>query len=330
MPNDNLNLISSTIINSTSIKDDIPEGVKLIGAPKFWEKGRKGEGVIIAIIDTGCDVTHPDLEDRIVGIRNFTTDDGSNKDIVTDYVGHGTHVAGIIAANENGSGIIGVAPRAKILILKALSKNGGSYNWVVNAINYAVSKKVDIISMSLGGKFDDRNLHNAIKEAVKKDILVVCAAGNDGDRKKDTVEISYPAGYNEVISVGSINLNRKSSRFSASNNEVDLVAPGQGLDDRGIMSTAPGNKYVEMQGTSMATPHVAGALALIINWAKEEFGRDLTEVEIYAQLIKRTVSLGYDKRIEGNGMLFLDIDDIFEKIKEKEIIAEKVKKSIDK
>ncbi len=316
MSNDNLNLISSTIINNTSIKDNIPEGVKLIGAPKFWNKGKKGIGVTIAIIDTGCDVTHEDLEDSIVGVRNFTTDDNSKKDIVTDYVGHGTHVAGIIAANENGKGIIGVAPKAKLVILKALSKSGGSYKWVTNAINYAILKKVDIISMSLGGKFDDRNLHNAIIEAVKNNILVVCAAGNDGECHDDKSEISYPAAYSEVISVGSINLNRKSNKFSFYNNEVDLVAPGQGLNNKGILSTAPGNKYIEMQGTSMATPHVTGALALIINWAESTFGRKLTETEIYAQLIKRTISLGYDKRIEGNGMLYLDIDDIYENILE--------------
>ena len=108
------------------------------------------------------------------------------------------------------------------------------------------------------------------------------------------------------------------------------MAPGQGLNNRGILSTAPGNNSVEMQGTSMATPHVAGALALIINWAREEFGRTLTEAEIYAQLIKRTVSLGYDKRVEGNGMLFLDIDEMFERIVRKEFLVEKVKKSIDK
>ena len=190
MSNDILSLVSSTIVNTTSSEDDIPEGVKLIGAPKFWERGKKGQGVTIAIIDTGCDVDHPDLKDRIVGVRNFTTDDNSKKNIVTDYVGHGTHVAGIIAANKNGNGIVGVAPKADLLILKALSKNGGSYNWVTNAINYAISKEVQIISMSLGGKYDDKNLHNAIKKAVSKDILVVCAAGNDGDKNENTSEIS--------------------------------------------------------------------------------------------------------------------------------------------
>lgn len=302
----------------------IPDGVKIIQAPKFWEKGMKGKGIKIAIIDTGCDITHPDLNDRILGVRNFTSDDRGALNIVTDYVGHGTHVAGIIAANENGSGIIGVAPRAKLLILKALSTNGGQYAWVINAINYAVAQKVHIISMSLGGSYNDNKLHLAIINAVNKGILVVCAAGNEGDGTDITAELSYPAAYNEVISVGSIDINRHASEFSSTNNEVDLVAPGQGLGTRGIVSTAPGGGYTEMSGTSMATPHVSGALALIINWATSKFGRNLTETEIYAQLIKKTVSLGYSKKIEGNGMLYLEADELLKEVIKREDIVNSI------
>lgn len=301
------------VLGASTNLERIPDGINIIGAPRFWKNGRKGEGIVIAIIDTGCDISHPDLKDRIIGVKNFTNDDGRNPNVVTDNVGHGTHVAGIIAGSENGSGIIGVAPLAKILILKALSKGGGKYTWVTNAVNYAVSQKVNIISMSLGGKIDDSNLHKAIINAINKNILVVCAAGNDGDDNYNTKELNYPAAYNEVISVGSINFEGRSSKFSASNNEIDLVAPGQGYGDKGILSTAPGGGYVEMQGTSMAAPHVSGALALIINWANGVFGRSLSEVEIYAQLIRKTISLGYDKTIEGNGMLFLMIDEITSK-----------------
>lgn len=301
------------VLGASTTLEKIPDGINIIGAPEFWPKGRKGEGIVIAIIDTGCDINHPDLKDRIIGVKNFTNDDGGRADIVTDNVGHGTHVAGIIAGSENGRGVVGVAPLAKLLILKALSKDGGKYLWVTNAVNYAVSKKVNIISMSLGGKIDDSNLHKAIINAINKNILVVCAAGNDGDNNYNTREINYPAAYNEVISVGSINFEGRSSKFSASNNEVDLVAPGQGYGDTGIISTAPGGGYIEMQGTSMAAPHVSGALALIINWANEAFGRNLSESEIYAQLIRKTISLGYDKYIEGNGMLFLMTDEIMSK-----------------
>lgn len=311
-----MNLTNYSYVNIENNKDVIPDGIKIIGAPEFWEKGKKGENITIAVIDSGCDINHPNLKDRIIGVKNFTNEDESKEDIVTDYVGHGTHVAGIIAASGINN-IVGVAPKANLLILKALGKKGGTYTSVINAINYAVNEKVNIISMSLGGKVDDESLHQSIKKAVNKGILIVCAAGNDGDNNENTIEINYPAMYNEVISVGSINSNKESSRFSASNNEIDLLAPGQGFGEAGILSTAPGGKYVEMKGTSMSTPHVAGALALIINWAESEFARKLSEPEIYAQLIKKTVSLGYSKKIEGNGMLFLGTDEIMMSILKK-------------
>ncbi|MGL4453638.1 MAG: S8 family peptidase [Sarcina sp.] len=288
--------------------DSIPDGIKNIAAPNFWEKGKYGAGIKIAIIDTGCDINHRDIKDRIVDAQNFTTENKFNKMDVTDNDGHGTHVAGIIAASGNNGGIIGVAPKAELLILKALTANGGAYSWIINAINYAISKKVDIINMSLGGKFDSQQLHYAIKRAVANNILVVVAAGNDGDGNGETTEINYPAAYNESISVGSIKYDNGESRFSASNDEVDLVAPGQGVNGRGIISLAPNNKYVELIGTSMAAPHVTGALALIKNWAMEYFDKNLTEAELYAQLIKKTKTLGFSPKIEGNGALNLDIE----------------------
>ena len=285
-------------------KVNIPEGVSIIGAPDYWEKGNKGAGIKIAVIDTGCDVNHPNLKSNIIGCRNFTSDDNGRADIVTDYAWHGTHVAGTIAANGMVGGITGVAPEAKLLILKALTKTGGAYEWIRAAVNCAINNGVDIISMSLGGTAYDKSLHQLVKLAVSKGILVVCAAGNDGDGDFNTDEINYPAAFNESISVGSVDLNKKDSVFSASNKEIDLLAPGQGIDKVGLLSTVPGG-YALMTGTSMAAPHVAGALALIKNWSTKAFGRVLTETELYAQLIKCTDSLGYDKRVEGNGILNL-------------------------
>lgn len=302
---DMINVFDYKIMDTNPEIQVIPDGVSIIGAPQFWYKSNSGEGIKIAIIDTGCDVNHKDIKDRIIGMKNFTTE-GASTD-VTDKVGHGTHVAGIIAANGLNGGITGVAPKASLLILKALTSKGGEYNWIVQAINYAVTQKVDIISMSLGGKANILALQKAIIDATNKNILVVVSAGNDGDGNSDTTEINYPASYNESISVGSISNDINVSRFSASNNQVDLLAPGQGKGGRGIVSLAPGNKYVELMGTSMAAPHVTGALALIKNWARIEFGRDLTETELYAQLIKKTKTLGFKKSTEGNGILDLRI-----------------------
>ena len=254
----------------------------MIKAPEYWNKGDRGRGVVIAIIDSGCDCTHVDLKDRIIGKYNFTEDDGGDPEIVTDYLGHGTHVTGTIGASQNGQGVVGVAPLCSLLILKALNKKGqGTEEDIAKAINYAVRKKVNIISMSLGSTEETPLIHEAVKKAVESNILVVCAAGNEGDSDGDTEELSYPAVYSECISVGAVDYSKNIARFTNSNKSVDLVAPGVS-----IMSTYPNNKYANLQGTSMATPHVSGALALIINWSRKDFGREMSETELYAQLIR--------------------------------------------
>jgi major intracellular serine protease len=281
---------------------EIPRGVELIQAPKLWNE-TKGKGIKVAVLDTGCETAHPDLKDRIIGGRNFTDDDSSNPDIYTDYNGHGTHVAGTIAAQENAAGVIGVAPEAGLLIVKVLNKAGsGKYDWIIKGIHYAIEQKADIISMSLGGPADVPELHEAIKTAVNNNILVVCAAGNEGDGDDSTNEFAYPGAYNEVISVGAINLERGSSEFTNSHNEIDLVAPGEG-----ITSTYLNGKYATLSGTSMAAPHVSGALALIKTYANLHFDRVLSEPELYAQLIKRTVPLGNSAKLEGNGLVYLTV-----------------------
>ncbi|TMU84865.1 serine protease [Bacillus sp. BHET2] len=287
--------------------NEIPKGIDLIQAPSMWKNGYKGKGMTIAILDTGCDMNHPDLSGRVKEFRNFTDDDDGAEDNVTDYSGHGTHVAGTIGASENGSGVIGVAPLADLVVIKVLagSRGSGEYDWIVNGLLYAIEQKVDIISMSLGGPSDYEPLHKAIQKAVDSDILVVCAAGNEGDANSSTDEFSYPASYNEVISVGAIDLQRKSSYFTNSNNEVDLVAPGEQ-----ILSTIPGEKYAKLSGTSMSAPHVSGALALIKEFEQVSFDRLLFECEVYAQLIKRTVPIGFPKTLEGNGLLFLTAPDL--------------------
>ncbi|MED4228263.1 S8 family peptidase [Neobacillus cucumis] len=293
-------LIPYKLIAKVEAVTEVPKGVEMIQAPKIWGK-TKGLGTTIAILDTGCDLAHPDLKDRIIGGRNFTNDDKGNLEVFRDYNGHGTHVAGTIAATQNQKGVVGVAPEANLLIVKVLDKNGsGQYDWIINGIHYAIEQKVDIISMSLGGPEDVPELHEAIQKAVDNNILVVCAAGNEGDGQDTTNEFDYPGSYNEVISVGAVSLDRRISDFSNSNNEVDLVAPGET-----ILSTYLNGKYAKLSGTSMATPHVSGALALVKILSNRAFERELTVPELYAQLVKRTVPLGFSPKLEGNGMVFL-------------------------
>ena len=280
------------------------EGAKLIGADKFGAQGRYGEGVKVAVIDTGCDISHPDLKDRIIDVRNFTDDDKGAINNVTDYATHGTATASIIASSGK---IIGVAPKCDLLILKALTRTGGKISWVIEAIKYATQQNVDIINMSLGCPQPNAEMYEAIKRAIAKDICVVCACGNNSDNNVNTDELNYPAGYNECISVGSISYSRKYSRFSSSNKEVDLATFGEGLNGRGILTCCPDGLYKEQKGTSFSAPFVSGSLALLKNWFIDEFRRDCTQEELYAQLIKRTYDIGVDRRVVGNGALYLPL-----------------------
>ena len=274
-------------------------GLDMIKAKSIWKDSKKGAGVKIAVIDSGCDINHKSLKNNIIGVKNFTDEDKKNPNIVIDRVGHGTHVIGTICAN--GSDIIGVAPDAQIYVLKAINRTGtGKLSWVINAIKYAIEKHVHIISMSLGLSENSPKLEKVIKEAVSKDILIVCAAGNDGDGNADSFEYSYPAAYTDVIAVGAVDKKGVPAKFTNSNTCIDVVAPG--VD---ILSTYPNNKFAVLSGTSMSTPHVAGSLALLKNWSKNEFKRNLTQEELYAQLIKHTKILEFPRTVQGNGLVYL-------------------------
>jgi major intracellular serine protease len=289
-----------------STASEIPYGVKQLQAPEIWAQGEKGSGIVVAVLDTGVDMFHPDLKPNIIDGRNFTNEGSS--DNFQDHNGHGTHCAGTIAGVENDSGVVGVAPEAKLLIGKVLNRNGsGSYRDITNGIKWATKwegkngEKVRIISMSLGGTYNDSNLENAILEACAKGIIVVVASGNEGDNDRqggqETYELSYPALYNECVTVGAIDENRKIAYFSNVHKQVDVVASG--VD---VLSTYPVNQYARLSGTSMATPHVAGAIALLIKLGEKKFKRELTESEIYGMLTKVCCSLNYEASTEGNGL----------------------------
>lgn len=283
-------------------------GLNMIQAKNIWDISEKGRGVNIAVIDSGCDVNHISLKNNIVDVKNFTSEDGKSPKVVTDNVGHGTHVVGTIVANGNDI-ISGVAPLANIYVIKAIDKTGsGKLSWVTNAIYYAIEKKVDIISMSLGMPESNEKLHRAVKSAVNKNILFVCAAGNEGSLDTEDYKYSYPAAYEEVISVGAVDKKAAPASFTNSNLAIDVVAPG--VD---IVSTYPNNQFASLSGTSMATPHVTGSLALLKNWSKSVFQRDLTEEEIYAQLIKHTKTLSSPRTVQGNGLVYLKEEQIKKK-----------------
>ena len=278
----------------------IPYGIEQCEAPEIWQTGERGEDVVIAVLDTGIDMNHPDLKNNIIDGRNFTRE-GNSKDY-TDRNGHGTHVAGTIAASGE---ILGVAPDAKLLICKVLDRNGSGGYWsIIEGIKYATEwkgkngEKVRIISMSLGGTENDPKLEKAILEAAARGIVIIVASGNEGDNDQTTYEEqSYPAMYNECITVAACNEQKKLASFSNNHKQVDVIAAGVQ-----VLSTYPHSKYAKLSGTSMATPHVSGILALLIKLGEKKFKRQLTESELFSLLTKCCCSLGYEASTEGHGL----------------------------
>jgi major intracellular serine protease len=293
---------------------EIPWGVNAIGAPKLWDK-TKGEGIIVAVLDTGIDSKHPDLMNRVVGGRNFTRDYNGDPDNFNDNQSHGTHVAGTIAATVNNMGVIGVAPKVGILVGKVLGGDGsGDYDSIINGIYWAVQwrgkngERVRIINMSLGGPAHIRELHQAIKYAIANGVSVVCASGNEGDSNTFTNEYSYPGAYEEVIEVGATDSYENLAVFSNTNSTIDVVAPGVR-----ITSTIPSSmgSYSVQSGTSMATPHVSGALALLISYYERRNKKKLTEMEAYNLLIEYTRDLTHIRESgDGKGLVDLSLKEL--------------------
>ena len=231
----------------------VPDGIRMAQAQSLWDRANQGSGIVVATIDTGVLYTHPDLKDQIIGGKDFT-----GKGDFLDGNGHGTHVAGTILAEDTGFGIVGMAPKAKLLALKALADDGsGAMEWSALALRYAIDQKVDVINMSLGGP-GTPDLHQLIIEAQQKGIIICAASGNEGDGNPNTVEVSFPGDYHEVIEIGAVDINGVLAPFSNTNPEVDILAPGVH-----VLSTYLNNAYAYLDGTSMATPHVTGAMALL-------------------------------------------------------------------
>ena len=233
-------------------------GVKHIGAGDVHPYNNKGAGINVAIIDTGINYGHPDLGNNYKGGYDFVNDD----DNPMDDNGHGTHCAGIVAAEENGQGVIGVAPEASLYAVKVLDSGGSGYlSDVVAGIEWAINHSMDIISMSLGTDYNYQTLRHACDNAYAAGILLVAAAGNDYStrrgRERDTVD--YPARYDSVIAVGATNDADVKASWSSTGSALELAAPGVN-----IYSTYLGNGYTTKSGTSMACPHVAGVAALIL------------------------------------------------------------------
>jgi subtilisin family serine protease len=186
---------------------------------------------------------------------DFTVDDPSHTYIANGHFVSNTHVSGIISANNNAIGIVGVAPKSHLIAVKVLGDDGsGSMESIIDGIRAAMEMKVDVINMSLGSPSGDGRLHNVIREAHRRNIPIICAAGNAGTRRLD-----FPAAYPETIAIGAIDKKNIRATFSQMGPNLDFLAPGVN-----ILSTVPTNSYLVMSGTSMATPWVSGVVALML------------------------------------------------------------------
>ena len=221
-------------------REFIPWGVKYM-SNLIPDISKTGVGIKVGIIDTGIDMDHPDLIDNIKGGYNAT----SKKKSYDDDNGHGTHVAGVIAAVDNDIGVIGVAPEAEIYAVKALDSTGNGYiSDVIEGIEWCIENDMDIINLSLGMVNDSSILHESIINAYNAGIIMVAAAGNNHGGSCE-----YPAAYDEVVGVGAVNINNEIADFSAIEG-VDIWAPGED-----VTSTFTNGTYETLDGTSMAAPH---------------------------------------------------------------------------
>ena len=268
---------------------------------------KKDVDATIAVLDTGIDLTHPDL--NVTESVSFVGDNARGNDVY----GHGTHVAGTIAARMNDQGVVGMAPGAKLWAIKVLGDDGSGYlSQIIAGIEYIAqnSAKIDVVNMSFGGTGDASTTcgtdskdayHQAICGAVAKGVVFVAAAGNNAGDGGNFL----PAAYPEVISVSAMvdtdglpggkgasttrGADDTFANFSNFGSVVDVAAPG--VD---VLSTYPGGKYAKLSGTSMASPHVAGAAALYIARNRAQKPTSGTELADYAKKVASAItSVGY-------------------------------------
>ncbi len=232
----------------------LPWGIDRIDAEQAWATNT-GAAIRVGIIDTGIDMTHPDLQANIRGGANMIDPAKSPN----DDNGHGSHVAGIIAGVNNAVGIIGVAPSVDLYAIKVLNRQGSGYiSDIIEGLQWSIANQMQAVNMSLGASTDIQSLHDAVIAAANAGIVQVVAAGNDGV----SAPVSYPGAYAEVITVSATDQTNTIASFSSRGPAVDIAAPGVS-----IFSTYKSGGYATLSGTSMATPHVAGVAALVLKTA---------------------------------------------------------------
>jgi thermitase len=274
--------------NDLLYQENYQWNLPVIGTEQGWNVTRGIEDIEIAIVDTGVDLDHPDLKNRLVKGYNVI-DDRSEPD---DDNGHGTHVAGIIASETNNNeGVAGMTWFSKIMPIKAMGAKGyGTTFDIAKGIVWAVDHGADVINLSLGNYQPSNVLEEAVRYAFEKNVVMVSAAGNDGSDQP-----TYPSAYPEVLSVSAVDYNGNRASFSNYGDYIDIAAPGVY-----IPSTYFNQQYAALSGTSMAAPHVAGLAALILS-----ANPDLKSSQVIRIIKKSAIDLG-DKGKDinyGNGLI---------------------------
>lgn len=302
-------------VGGPTIPETLDYSRAIMGVEKAWLTSKGSSSVIVAVVDTGVQVNHSDLANNIyinqaeANGRPGVDDDGNgyvddvygwdfanNRANAIDDNEHGTHCAGIIGAEQNGIGVVGVSPKVKIMPLKFLDSQGsGTTESAVAAINYAVRMGAKVISNSWGGGGRSELLNQAIQNAINKGVIVVAAAGNEANNIDS--KPSYPASYSGVISVASSDASDKLSSFSNYGQSVTIAAPGSN-----ILSSVIGNSWAYLSGTSMATPQVSGAFALALAVKPNASAAQLRQAMCSSskQILKDKVSCG---RLDVNALI---------------------------
>jgi flagellar hook assembly protein FlgD len=243
-----------------------------INAHYAWNQTRGSGQITVAVVDSGVDIQHADLKGKIFRPYNAVTGG-----ISFSPTAHGTHVAGIIAATMNKTGIAGIAPQVKLMPVNVFTGDVAYTSDVINGIAYAVHNGADVINLSLGEYGYDPGLHYAVNYAYNRGVVVIAAAGNE-----NTDEYIYPAAYEEVIGVSAVDKDDSITLFSNFGDYISLSAPGED-----IYSTLPYNRFGFMDGTSMAAPVVSGVTALVLS--KNPY---LSVPQVWDILFRSAVDLG--------------------------------------
>ncbi len=288
----------------TPVHTMLNQSIPVIGVPQLWDHDLTGQGIKVGILDTGCDLAHPDLTDRIQGQQDFT-----GKGTVDDGNGHGTHVAGIIAGSGSVSGGIykGVALAANLYIAKVLDdRGGGRTSGVISGLEWAIDQGAQIVNLSLGSDMSCDGtdaLSEACDAAVAEGVAVMVAAGNSGPNERT---VGSPGCAREIITIGASTDDDAVTSFSSRGPTLDgrvkpdVVFPGYKIIAARAQGTSLGHVvddfYVELSGTSMATPHASGVAALLL-----EAEADLQPSQIKDRLKSTAIDLGLDANTQGTG-----------------------------